>query len=350
MIRWDLCLMSSIGSDPMDFILRPADEKTSSVVTLEPKPGFVVKSRFITTEGRPKHLLKLQNGSKVFINICHDERVPKPDIDFDAIVVYPLVMNNQWEIPIITSPVREDRDKRGALCYVWDCCINSVCMGWVNEDLQLREILVEWCLESCEISDVVGICRDHIAFPKMKKKGDSIPHLEVRANELTSDYRKEIAEMAEKDDNSPSRILELRRSLLEEPDSVSTDEELPPLMPVGRSSKPLIEEIDNLSINNNKPAMLKELLDPQFEVRMRKTKKTDKYRLRIEINSQVHSASDLRLRYNAQQNALEVSTVNLTAYKEEKLQIPLPHIFTEADAANLEALFTKTDNKLIVFI
>ncbi|QLL33411.1 hypothetical protein HG536_0E03220 [Torulaspora globosa] len=339
----------------MDFMLRPVDEKATSVITLEPTPGFVVKSRLITTEGRPNHLLKLQNGSKVFINICHHEKVPKPEIDFDAIVVYPLVMNNQWEIPIITSPVREDKDKKGALCYVWDCCINSVCMSWINEDLQLREILVEWCLEACEISDVVGICRDHIAFPKMKKKGDFIPHLEVRANELTSDYRKEIAKMAEKDDSSPSRILELRRNLLEEPEGLSgiTDEELPPLMPAGRSSKPLIEEIDNLSIDslkNDKPAIPKELPEPQFEVRMRKTKKADKYRLRIEIESQVHSASDLRLRYNSQQNALEVSNVNLTVYKEKKLQIPLPHIFTEADAAHLEALFTKADRKLTVFI
>lgn len=336
-------------------MLRPADEQASSVVSLEPVPDFVVKSRLVTTEARPNHLLKLQDGSKVFINICHHDKVPKPDIEFDAVVVYPLIMSNQWEIPIVTSPVREDKDKKGALCYVWDCCINSACMSWISEDLQLREILVEWCLESCEISDVVGISRDHLAFPKMKKKGDSIPLLEVCANELTSDYRKEIAKMAETDDNSPSRILQLKRNMLEESTSLSgtTDDELPPLIPLGNSNKPLIEEIDNLSIagfKDKKPSIQKELPELQFEVRIRKTKQTQKYKLRIEIESQVDSASDLKLRYNTQQNALEVSNVNLSVYKEKRLLIPLPHIFSEEDVSRLEAIFTKKDRKLIVFI
>lgn len=340
----------------MDFLLRPVDDHANSIVVLEPVPDFVVKSRLVTVDGRPSHLLKLENGSKVFINVCHHEKVPKPDIEFDAIVVYPLIMNNQWEIPIITSSVREDRDKKGALCYVWDCCINPVCTGWISEDLQLREILVEWCLESCEMSDVVGISRDHIAFPKMKKKGDSIPRLEVYASELMTDYRKEIAKMVEKEDSSPSKILELRRNLIDETSSVTEsleDDKLPPLMPVGKVSKPLIEEIDNLSIAGRKSTeagIHKVLPEVQFEVRIKRIIKPSKFKLRIEIQSKINSASDLRLRYSAQDNALEICNTNTRIFQEKRLQIPLPNIFSEADIDQIEALFIKEDGKLAVFI
>ena len=266
----------------MDFMLRPAAESSNSVVNLEPIPDFVVKSKLISTEGRPSHLLKLKANTKAFINICHHDEVPKPDIEFTSSVVYPLIMNNQWEVPIVTSSVREDTDKKGAMCYVWDCCINTDCMGWISDDLQLREIVIEWCLESCELSDVVGISREHIAFPKMKKKGEAIPALEIHLSELTNNYQENIAKAAEAEDDGPSNILRMKRSLLDdEPSGLlgnADDDELPPLIPNNKQSGgPLIEEIDSLRIadrQENRHQATVELPELQFDVRIRKTKDT----------------------------------------------------------------------------
>lgn len=342
----------------MDFMLRPAHESSNSVVTLQPIPDFVVKSKLVSTEGRPSHLLKLEANSKIFINICHHDEVPKPDIEFDSSVVYPLIMNNQWEVPIVTSSVREDRDKKGALCYVWDCCINSKCMDWISEDLQLREIVIEWCLESCELSDVVGISRENMAFPKMKKKGDEIPVLEVHSSELTNNYQENIAKAMETENDGPSNIIKMRRSLLDD-DSRSNlggadDDELPPLLPSTRpSDKPLIEEIDNLKIADlqvKKPLATVNLPELQFDVSIRKTTDTKSFKLRIEVSSQIESASDLMLIYIPQDNALEIKNLNLHVYKEKTLHIPLPNIFSEADLSRMQSFFVKRDNKMIIFV
>lgn len=342
----------------MDFMLRPAAESSSSVVNLKPIPDFVVKSKLISTEGRPSHLLKLKANTKTFINICHHDEVPKPDIEFTSSVVYPLIMNNQWEVPIVTSSVREDTDKKGAMCYVWDCCINTDCMGWISEDLQLREIVIEWCLESCELSDVVGISREHIAFPKMKKKGEAIPALEIHSSELTNNYQENIAKAAEAEDDGPSNILRMKRNLLDdEPSGLlgsTDDDELPPLIPNNKQSgRPLIEEIDSLRIadrQENRHQATVELPELQFDVRIRKTKDTEKFKLRIEVSSQINSGSDLELRYNPQENALEIKNINLNVYKEKKLHIPLPNIFSESDISRMQSFFVNKDSKLIIFI
>lgn len=349
--------MKSIG---MEFLLRPAGEdQKDHIVTILPKPGFVIKSKLATIQNRPNTLPELQAGVKIFINVCQDDTVPKPDVDFNPSIVYPLIMNNQWEIPIITSSVREDTDKKGSSCYVWDCCVNTECMLWVSRDLQLREIVVEWCLESCELSDYVEISRDNIAFPKMKKKGEVIPALEVLSDELSNDYRKEMSKIKSEHDD-PINILKMKRSLLDSEGEnlfeANNEEELPPLFPPAKldgTTRPLIEEIDQLSITDSqkkKPKILSELQEIHYDVKIRKTNNTNEYKLKIEITSEVDSSSDLEIQYTVKENSFILKNTNLHICKEKRLEIPLPNIFTLENISNLKCFFIRKEKKLVIFV
>lgn len=349
-----------------NFLLRPINstESTASVLLLEPQPGFVIKSKLDSCSPPTE----LAIGTKVFINVCFDNQVPKPNTDFNPSIVYPLIMNNQWEIPIITSNVRGDKDKKGAICYVWDCCINTECMSWVNKDYQLREILVEWCLESCELRQSVEISRDRIAFPKLKRKGDKIPTLEILNSDLNQDFRKEIDSIVEKDRTDPTSILEMQRDLVfgetlgERKNNGNEDTvTLPPLFPTTATTttnnttqkKPLIEEIQDLSIREkqaktSKPRAIVEPKTLEYQATMVKTKDDKKFKLKIEITSELDSSLDYSIKYDVKNSVLAIKNINLHLYNEKKLEIPLPKIFEEQP--DIKCFFIKSERKLIIFL
>lgn len=334
----------------MNFFLRPQDN-SNPVITINPEPEFVIKSKLASISSRPKDLPPLEIGTKIFINLCHDEKVPKPDINFDPAIVYPLIINDQWEIPIITSSMRKDNDKKGAECYVWDCCINTKCAQWIRKEYQLREIIVEWCLESCDLSELLEISRDDVSFPKMKSKGP-VPPLEMLSEELNSNYKKEMTKMVEEGRDEPWNLIKMRRSLMDDEERAELEEEeLPPLFPTNNNKltsnqgKPLIEEIDKLSIEKEKVEPLREV---NFSVVMGKA--DDPYKVRIEITSELESGNDYDVAYNTMNNELIVKNVNLEKFKEKILNIPLPNVFDSPDTveSNMKCLFIKTEKKLCI--
>lgn len=343
----------------MSFLLRPVDEQNKNmVIALDPEPAFVIKSKVSGVHPKSDRIVELKTNVKIFLNVCHDSQVPKPDINFNPNIVYPLIMNNQWEIPIVTSSIREDTDKKGGICYVSDCCINSECIQWISKDLQLREILIEWCLESCELREALEISRENIAFPKMKKKGDLIPKLEILSEELTNDYQQEISNAIESEKLSdPISIFKMRRDLIdEENDSTLNGTYLPPLFPNSNSqspNKPLIQELNDLSLS--KPQMKPKIHRPifndlNFEVTMRKTTSTDMFKLRLDIKSEISSSLDLNLQYYSETNELLLKNINLNEFEEKHLRIPLPNIFSHSDISNMKTFFIKCEKKLIIFI
>ncbi|EDO14914.1 hypothetical protein Kpol_1005p1 [Vanderwaltozyma polyspora DSM 70294] len=272
-------------------------------------------------------------------------------------------MNNQWEIPIVTSTIREDVDKKGVKCYVCDCCINTKCTEWISKDYQLKEIVVEWCLESCELRESIEICRDKIAFPNLKKKG-AVPRMEMLSHELTNDYENQITEaLQETEVSDPAQILKMKRDLLQEDEEYTLtggsgpSEELPPLFPSGSSTtnnKPLIEDISDWKPNDknsnqieNQPKTKK---DPKFEVSMRKTKSDQKFKLRIEISTFIESSLDLSIKYNNSSNELFIKNINLHDYNEQELKIPLPNIFNDKDIADMKCFYVKKDRSVYIFV
>lgn len=203
----------------------------SPVITLHPKPGFVVKTKII--EGRGHHLYQ----TKVFINICHDAQVPKPERNFDPGEIFPLIVRNEWEIPIIVSLEKRATDKRGAGSFVYDCCINSECFLWLTISADLRLIAIEWCIESVEMMHELVLERDY-TLPKMLSKGE-LSRTEITQHDLNNSLRTKLQELQK---NEPAGLVQELKFSDEE------EEELPDLMNLAKK-KPLIQEIKELSLD-----------------------------------------------------------------------------------------------------
>lgn len=209
-------------------------------IRLNPQPGFVVKTKIV--DGKGAHLY----STKVFINICYDEQVPKPSDTFDPETVFPQIVNNEWEVPIIVSQEKTTHDKKGAPSFVYDCCVNSSCFQWVQLNQDLRLIVIEWCLEAIEMMYEVVLEREY-AVPKMLSKG------ELSATEMSPEELK---------NGLQARLLQLKQSetlgLIQE---LEVDETEPDTLPsltdiLGTSRRPLIEEIGEMSISDKSKTTL----------------------------------------------------------------------------------------------
>lgn len=313
----------------------------NNVITIKPEPIFVIKS-------------KLLNGSqqKIFINVCHANNVPQATIPFDPRNTYTAIMNNEWEIPIVTSQMRSDVDKKGETCCVADCIINDSFVEIINNvnNFQLKQILVEWCIESVEVRENVMIHRDSIKFPKMKFKGDELPDLEIRNDDESNDADIEM------EDNSVSGFLQMKKDLLDKEEIEDETNGLKTLFPTNvsnHSHKPLIQDISesekNTRINQIMEIQESTKQDPKFNVTMRHTKDTTTYKLRIEIKSQIDSSLDLDLTYNSHNNSLLLKNINSDLFKESKLEIPLPN-FNSTNEPEFKTFFIKKERKLYIFI
>lgn len=201
-------------------------EEIGSSTTLDPKPGYVLKTRVFkstTTIG----------GTKVFVNVCHDPQVPKPLQEFDPNIVFPLIVANQWEIPIILSAEKEVKDKKGNISLCYDCCINETCFRWCMINGDLKSILNEWCLEAIELLYNLILDRQY-STPKMLSKGP-LSKTEIRQNDLVGNALLEKIE--ELKANETLGIIEDLK------DDYLDNEEIS-IFNRGAHKKPLIEELD----------------------------------------------------------------------------------------------------------
>lgn len=206
-------------------------------IRLNPQPGFVVKTKIV--DGKGAHVY----ATKVFINICYDDQVPKPSATFDPETVFPKIVNNEWEVPIIVSQEKTSKDKKGAPSFVYDCCVNNECFQWVQLNKDLRLIVIEWCLEAIEMMYEVVLEREY-AIPKMLSKGE-LSATEISSEELKNGLQAKLQQLKQ------SETLGLIEEL--EMDSES-EAELPSLMDIlGTLKRPLIEEIGEMSISEKQP-------------------------------------------------------------------------------------------------
>ena len=346
-----------------------------TLLKLHPKPIFVIKTKRLT----PYPPIKL------FINLAHAPEVPAPpdlgEFKTNSQRMYALIMDNKWDIPIVTSSMRRDTDKRGKECVVYDCVVNSRVVEYIlgsNDDTKganvaLRDILVEWCIESIEVADKCIVSRDDIKFPKLKVKGELCEGLEVPVDTETGEKGDEVHE-----------LLELRRDLADDQGfygsrSGNGGEEskiiipgITPSLPVkDGQTQPLVQDITESwqGKRNNpatKPAINKtkesstvrpsQLKDITFDVVMRKTYDTSKYKLKISITaSQPVKSSDLDLRFDLTDNKL-VLALSATAKDKYRLSRPLELLLPthikrgELSPKDLKSFLLKSTATICIFI
>ncbi|SCU88493.1 LAFA_0E13014g1_1 [Lachancea sp. 'fantastica'] len=338
----------------MTFMLRAVGDpqvERERVLSVEPQAGFAIKT---TVEGSSHK--ELQYGVKYFINVCHASQVPTPDVPFDPSIVFPLIMANRWEIPIVTSAARQDVDKKGTMCYVSDCCVNTECLEWARRNPQLKEILVEWCLESCELRQEIELSRTKLAFPKLRCKGDSIPVLEVLSEDLNADPQKSALDGdQDRSENDPQVFLDMRRDLMDNEEDLDSDGKLPPLFPNAHTEgrKVLIEEIEpsEMTLSKQKETSGKHTKQPlELDVRMGPPPSGHRANLRIQVRSELTSQQDYQISYDAQENTLNITTSpHHHTYQPQKLQIPLPPV-TKSSAANMVTSFDRDNRTLSILL
>lgn len=321
----------------------------SEEIVLNPKPGFVVKSKLETSTQNPHR----EKGTKVFLNICSDDNVPLPEISYDPQVIYPLIMDNKWEIPIVTSQERVSKDKKGQLAYVYDCIINTKSMRWIQMDKELREILIEWSLESAEMRSGIQLSRDCISTPKMMSKGD-VQSLTILKSELDLNRLNKEFERINQLQSEPQSILEARKI---NNDEIDEEENQIDIFRVNGGSepdsttKPLIQEITNMSIRSPpeskaKPVEVLEKPNLQYSTTMSKID-INGYKLKIEIKSQNDSSLDYDMLLDRDTNTIILKNLNPNYRTKKDLELPLPIVFENPE---LKSFFVHEESSLVVFV
>jgi len=138
---------------------------------IEPEPGFVIKTH------NKKTVEGFTEGLKIFINICHNGKVPPPPIATDEEIRKALEAedNTKYKVPLSLSAPRTDLDKSGKTCVVFDACINTNPIIKATKDYDYKLFLIELAIEWIEEKYKLELSRE-FSLPKMRAKGKLVKH------------------------------------------------------------------------------------------------------------------------------------------------------------------------------
>lgn len=339
------------------------EENNVKVEELILTPHFVIKTKTFS----PYQIFP--PGTKFFINVCTNSKVPTKELikengeileGFDAQAIFISISKGEWEIPILTSPeIRETLDKKGGKSLLIDCVINEKYIKWcmVNEDL--KDILIQWCIDAVEFQAGGNfvIDRDFISLPKRTCIGGEplniqidLAHLQNVSKEL-EDLSKDIYDG--KDD--PLMILNAKRL-----DDMNDENILPPLIPTNtKKGNSLVIEIEEEGNDEKESKMKKEPIvekkqinqqstKVKFEVEMCKLteyKTTLNHKYELRISSGLKSCSEYDLKFDKTDKNLLIS--NMDEKNKSSLKFPLPLDITGDD---ITSFFVRKESKLYVYI
>jgi dynein assembly factor 2 len=136
------------------------NERGVDVTFIHPEPGFVIKTT--------------QNGDqKCFINICKNVNVQKPksDVTNEKQTDGSTRKGITWSIPHSCAPPKEDLDKSGKRCVVYDVVFHpdSYRMGETNQ--RFKDLLKDTACETIEKNFNAKLDRENMKILKMPFKG-----------------------------------------------------------------------------------------------------------------------------------------------------------------------------------
>lgn len=279
------------------------DTKDVELEELELTPHFVIKSKIFTPyETFP-------TGSKLFINVCSNKKVPtrdlvdkrinKPITDFEPELIFMAISNVEWEIPILSSPqLREVLDKKGKRSLLIDCVINDKYMNWCMLSQDLKDILIQWCFDAVEfqVSNERGdfvIDRDDYVVPKRLFMGDELPLISVDLKHLNN-VSKELEEL---NNDMNHEALNVIKAMDNDRDG-DRDGELPALLPEVKRPGMIVElEEDDIVKHEEKKPKIREAEKPGFQLTFEKLDKCTKLKqdFQIKISSNLENYQDVKL-------------------------------------------------------
>ncbi|KAJ1501246.1 PIH1 domain-containing protein 1 [Coelomomyces lativittatus] len=172
---FDKAMISAVKemqSDP-DFMKSIQDHLASSSASEEsfdlvPLSGFVLK----TNLSKPTSIYPEQ--LKVFVNLCHSPYVPAPPLASDEEIRRSIEGANKgnegWKVPMSLIGPKDDMDKVGRPCIVFDACVHSDVLTKTGKDPDFKLFILELAMEWIEEKHSMSLSRD-FSLPKMKFKG-----------------------------------------------------------------------------------------------------------------------------------------------------------------------------------
>ncbi|KAJ8308430.1 hypothetical protein KUTeg_013304 [Tegillarca granosa] len=132
------------------------NERGMNVQFIHPKPGHVLKT-------------SVDGEKKAFINICQNDKVGKPTSEKQ---VGPNgVRGLNWSIPHSQTPPREDLDKGGKTCMVYDVVFHPDTYRMGESNARFKKMIEDTALDGVEKQFGVKLDRKNVKHPKMTYKG-----------------------------------------------------------------------------------------------------------------------------------------------------------------------------------
>jgi hypothetical protein len=132
---------------------RPGGAGQGEQVT--PTPGFVAKTRSAT-----------HKGAKVFINVCSSEHVDAPaPVETQEGAASDEV---QMRIPLSLGPPREDLDKSGEVCTVYDVVFHPDAVEGALKEAEFRSFVMQLTAHQIQQKYKDEISLGDLSFPKVK--------------------------------------------------------------------------------------------------------------------------------------------------------------------------------------
>jgi dynein assembly factor 2 len=144
-------------------IIEMERKRGQEVKFVNPIPGFVL--RVLLEPGR----------RKVFVNVCQSQVVAEATCKPSLKAGSKKSNGTQWNIPYSLSPGREDLDKSGKRCLVYDCSFNPKSYQKGQKYPRFMQMLVETALDALQTREEAKIASGKVKFLKIPYKGTAYP-------------------------------------------------------------------------------------------------------------------------------------------------------------------------------
>lgn len=329
------------------------DEKDVQLEEIELNPGFVIKSKLFSP------FKVYPSGSKIFINLCWNNKIPIKELkdskgsnieDFNIELIFLKISNGEWEIPILTNPeIRETVDKNGNKSILTDCVINEKYFKWCLINKELKEILIQWCIDAIEFqNDEILIDRDFIKLPKRSSIGGELKNIQVDIKYL-NDISKELQELSKDMFEGKDETLTLINANKEE-DYNEDDNKLPSLIPNNdKIGKKLIVELSDEEINQDitkvKKIKKEEENKISYEIECRNVMNETEieFKYEIKISTKIKDIKEYQLKLDKINKELII--INIGINKEFKFPLPL-----NIEMKQFKSFYVRKEGKIYFFI
>lgn len=115
-----------------------------------------------------------KNGGKVFINICWDPNVAKPE-SRQAVDGSTGKCGVRWSVPYCQSRPRQETDSKGVPCDVYDVIFHPEAGILASKDPRMKDLLNTTAVDAIEKAFGITLDRKNLKSPKLKYKGHFRP-------------------------------------------------------------------------------------------------------------------------------------------------------------------------------